>query len=246
MTCPKCGAKPKAIKTEPAVEGHARLLECQSHGQFWSLERLWKWVVKVAGNGRATAGQPLGNGPPTAIPVAEPLGNLEGGNSDQTLLRSDSDPNPKASLLSEPRARVKRKGRGDAIDYPPEFEAIWNGCVPHTGNKEAAFKQWLKCKPDPTLTIDVYLQWSKTDSWQRGYIPHLRKWLYEKGWANPPTDADMTGPRAGAVVSFAKQAEDSRSKRVLDERLRRRQEELTPKVPHDPRAEYVASIGGQK
>lgn len=246
MTCPKCGTKPKAIKSELTTEGHARLLECQEHGRFWSLERLWKWVIKVAGNGRATAVQPLDNGSPTAIPVAEPLGGIMGGSDSD--LPSGSDPNQ--SFLDSPnRARALRKGRGDAKKYPPEFEAIWDGCVPHTGNKHAAFKQWSKDKPNPTLTISVYLEWAETDSWQRGYIPHLRKWLHDRGWETHPSDADLSGPTAIApkpFVPIAVAAERSRSERILNDKLKRLQAEENPRPVVDPRAEYLASLGGRK
>lgn len=208
MTCPKCGAKPKSIKTEEATEGHARLLECDKHGRFWSLERLWKWVVKLAGNGSTTAGQPLGNGPPTAIPVAEPLGNLQEGSDSDLTSGSDSDLNP-----NSPENPKRARARGIAKDYPAEFERLWEGCIPHTGNKHPAFEQWLKLKPDTEIIIGVYLEWVKTDNWQRGYIPHLRKWLRARGWETLPTPADMAPARNGAaVVSFAVRQEQERQR----------------------------------
>lgn len=205
MTCPKCGQKPRAIKTEEATEGHARLLECATHGRFWSLERLWKWVVKIAGNGRATAPQRLDNGPATAIAVR---GDREGSG----LVSSGvPDPNPKASLLSEPRARVGKKGRPSTEEYTPEFEKFWASISVRRGNKYPAFKAWVKIPAaiSHELIFTRYEQWAATPQWRDGFPPHVATWLNARGWDTEPSPADLR-PRNGAPKPYAQRVEDDR------------------------------------
>lgn len=194
MTCPKCGNRPRAIKTEEATEGHARLLECKEHGRFWSLERLWKWVVKLAGNGSPTAGQRLPNGSPTAIAVSEANGgNIRGVPSVVLVDPPIADPNPQASLLSEPRARVGKKGRPSTGDYTPDFDEFWSGISMRRGNKKPAFLAWVKVKgemgvkfPEVKFIITRYNLWAQTTQWQEGCALYVSTWINANGWETEP------------------------------------------------------------
>jgi hypothetical protein len=106
---------------------------------------------------------------------------------------SGSDPVSGFSLslpLGEDPERP-RVGRGDSKAYPEAFEEIWVGCVKRRGNKEAAFKAWLKVKPHPRLTIERYLLRTETRQWKKGFVPHLSRWLNERGWETEPDPSEF-------------------------------------------------------
>lgn len=199
MTCPKCGQKPKAIKTEEATDGHARLLECNDHGRFWSLERLWKWVVKVAPNGSPTAPQRLGNGSPTATAVEIANGgDKEGVPSVLSIDLSVSDPIRNRSKSPE-RARALKKGRPSTNDYAPDFDEFWGALSMRRGNKKPAFEAWVKAKvklgvkfPEVKFIITRYNRWAETRQWQEGCALYVSTWINAHGWETEPEAHEFT------------------------------------------------------
>lgn len=68
-----------------------------------------------------------------------------------------------------------------------------------TGNKQPAFAEWVKIiSPNVERIISQWELWLTTDGWKRGYVPHVRKWLRERGWENDPDPSEF---RARAVAS---------------------------------------------
>jgi hypothetical protein len=126
----------------------------------------------------ATDGQPTGN-PPAILGVSS---------SDLNSIPDLSDPDPSLDLFQrvDIPAETAKKGRGDAAEYPSEFEALWGACRGKKGNKHPAFKAWKKNKPPLTLTIERWLLWMSTAGWHDGYSQHLSTWLNERGWENVP------------------------------------------------------------
>lgn len=123
------------------------------------------------------------------------------------------------SLKPQTRARV---GRGDAREYPAEFEAVWAGCVGRRGNKWPACRAWLKFKLPASVICPVYLQWNETDQWQRGFVPHLATWLNDRGWESAPSPQELaprTEPARAPVLPLALRIEDARAARVVDARI---------------------------
>lgn len=198
MTCPRCGVKPKSIKTEPTTQGHARLLECAKHGLFWSLEVMWKWVTRRPGNGQATAGQPPGNGPPTAEQPPHNGGGVGGGlPSGQVPIRNL---NPISSESPE-RGRARRKRRA-TIEYDPKFDAEWD-LTAKTGSKDLAQQVWEQLgRPEFGAS---WKRWEACAEWKQDWYnyPHVVKWLRDGRYKQDPNAAKVkavsANPRAAAA-----------------------------------------------
>ncbi len=113
---------------------------------------------------------------------------------DISIQPPSSDPNPQASLLSEPPARVGKRGRPTTKGYTPKFLQFWDAISPRFGNKEPAFKGWVKfeCeKMDVNFTIERYLLRASTTKWKRGYAQNVATWVNEQGWNTEPDPAEF-------------------------------------------------------
>jgi hypothetical protein len=160
-----------------------RSCACGFTGKTW--ERWDKVYRQAAGKQPASAPQDLGK-----------QRDLRVSGSDLSSSDPLSNPDP-TSVVSKQGER--RKGRKNGHDYDPEFLALWDGITPPPrGMKFKAFRAWIKCKPDTTLTQAAFHLWRQTDGWRRGYEPHLSTWLNDRGWEKEPTDAEMRGTTTGS------------------------------------------------
>jgi hypothetical protein len=203
MTCPDCnGDNTRVTDTYHRIDYTRRNLACRDCGVRWETRELLdlnsivrpKLPIRPPPNG----GLPPVNHPLTTFkpPVKTrqmAIGGTVGG-SDSPVL--DLVPVPFGVLEAKSSEVVskRRTGRGDALEYPAEFEELWAGCTNRRGNKHPAFKSWLNLRPPLTLTIERYLLWSTTDGWRRGFVPHLSTWLNRRGWEDVPTAAEVAGP----------------------------------------------------
>lgn len=191
MTCPGCGLlEARVVRTiaAPAVDRRQRKCRC---GVFWNTsERIDKGSVRgltdvkgeignaQPGHAIKRAGKTLGE---RDIPGLDPSSGL------------NTDFNPKASMPSEARARVGRKGRPSTNEYTPEFERLWGSLSVKRGNKLPAFQALVKVKPGISheLIFTRYEQWAATPQWQDGFAPYVATWLNQRGWENQPGPADF-------------------------------------------------------
>jgi hypothetical protein len=201
MNCPKCTSDTRVVKTTSAVVGRAEIRirdrECKCGMRYQSQEKITKSYNPPATH-RQIAGKP-----PATFP---------GSYSDPILsLPCVSDPDPDPSFVTlqsvDPARESTKRGRGDAADYPVEFESLWDGCKGKKGNKLPAFKSWKKNKPPLDLTKQRWALWMTTIGWQDGYSQHLSTWLNERGWENEPDPAQFAR-RASGTRSVAGRADN--------------------------------------
>lgn len=115
--------------------------------------------------------------------------------SDSSSDLPDPDPSKQPQI---PISKGKR-GRRDETEYPLDFLVLWDLARKHgkPGNKYPAFKSWFRLNTDDhlnALILTRFEEWTKTDSWSRGFNQHLSTWLNQRGWEESPTAADLAGP----------------------------------------------------
>lgn len=195
MNCPSCyhERRTSVVKTVAAPGATMRLRQCDCGAQFWTVERLFKLGQATHGQPPPNHGQPTGNHPQLAGNRPATFGGTIGGSESPVL---DLVPISSGTLEAKSTEVVskRRRGRGDAAEYPAEFEQLWSQCTGRRGNKHPAFKAWQRERPPLNLTVERYLLWSKTDNWQRGFVPHFATWLNRRGWQDEPSPAEMAGP----------------------------------------------------
>lgn len=135
-----------------------------------------------------------------------------------------ADPDlPEETLQVLDPARVEtRKGRGDAVIYPAEFETLWAGCKGDKGNKHPAFKAWARLKPPTTLTIERWALWMTTDSWSRGFNKHMSTWLNALGWNDLPDPSAFKakGATNGVQRPVGKSWLEQQNDRAIEEAMK--------------------------
>ena len=222
VKCPTCGAKTEAPRSQPGGSVTLRLRACPCGFRGTSEERWLKSTFHSAGTVPAHV-------PATArtVPAAKKgfgVSALSDLPSLPILSASDPDPTSVVSTLES-----KRKGRPSAHDYPPEFSALWDGIKPPPrGLKFKAYRAWVKCKPDAISSIRVFTLWRGTDSWRRGFEPHLSTWLNGRGWETEPTAAELRAPAANGAG--ARESFEAIREREASERLARTQDDIESQV----------------
>lgn len=213
MTCPSCGSNDTRIyRTVDSGMTELRERRCLACPAFWtSTDRVNKGSIRTV---KRQGLMPLAD-----ISVGGALnGHVSSSRSSSDLLSSDLLSSGSLSLpigsQGVDRTRVSaekpKRGRGDAIEYPAEFELIWASCKGKKGNKDPAFKAWSKFKPDSNLTIERWALWMSTDQWQRGYSLHMSTWLNAKGWQDVPDPSEFRG-KASSPNAVDRKTEDYRA-----------------------------------
>jgi hypothetical protein len=207
MNCPACGlleARVERTILGPKVDRRQRTCRC---GVTWNTtERIDAGSIRVKGeNPNAHQGHAIKRAAESSRER-----DLPGINSSSLQASSDLDPN--ASLLSEPRARVERRGRPSTGEYTPEFEAFWSSLTIRRGNKLPAFKAWVKLARgiSPELIFTRYQQWQATPQWLDGFAPYVSTWLNAKGWESEPGAADFKPRRNGVPQRIEESREATR------------------------------------
>lgn len=194
MNCPACGVPTSVYDTTDVTVGRAeirvRKRECRCGRKYESQEKITRWL------------NPICSQMSTDLDRHRQM-SIVGSVSDPVRLAlscvTDPDPPSEALQVVDP-ARVKAKrGRGDAKEYHPEFERLWEGCAGRRGNKFPAFKAWLKFKPPLDLTLARFALWATTSDWLAGFAPHFSSWLAAKGWESEPGTAEFK-PRNGTAT----------------------------------------------
>lgn len=201
MNCPKCGSiEARIARTIMGPIHDIRQRRCRCGVCWQTIEKIVPGTVQVKLAGEIVPGAQVKM---VATQNSAQVQKGDKGGSDPVFSSSfpvNSDPNPKASLLSEPRARVGRKGRPSTQGYTAEFESFWSRISVRRGNKLPAFQAWVKM--DPSISHDLiftrYEQWAATPQWQDGFSLHVATWLNQKGWESEPSEADMRPRGKGA------------------------------------------------
>jgi hypothetical protein len=199
MTCPRCGtAGPAIVRTITGITDK-RERNCHCGGVWTTTERTDPGTFRLKRTRVETPVEMLlGAGQGPAISRKAP--DFQQVDPIRSDLLSGSSPSPDLtpSVLANPeRARVV-KGRPSSTEYGEDFERLWAETGRH-GNKHPAFKLWqaIKNTVDLNMLISTWKEWEQTDGWQRGFVPHLRTWLYRKGWQDPVPPHAVRGTRNG-------------------------------------------------
>lgn len=187
MKCPACRGELRVRRSFESLSGKAatRFYECNACGtEAESYDKLTHWVKPFKPRLNSTLTDGL-----SAVSAQNPAESAQKTASKGTigvsLSESSSGPDPTLHSSKQSGARA-RKGRGDAKEYTPEFEALWAGCKGRRGNKGPAFKAWLKLKPDTTLTIAAFNRMmASLEPWRTA--KDFSTWLNVKGWEDEYT-----------------------------------------------------------
>lgn len=116
-------------------------------------------------------------------PALEGLGGGGGLSSGSDLLRnSEIDPDSPGNP-DQTRAKSKAKAKYTPTKYPAEFEAQW-GQTDKTGSKFDALTVWERLgRPE---FASAWAKWSRTRSWQEGFVPHVRTFLHKRQFEQEP------------------------------------------------------------
>ena len=211
MICPGCGSElASAGRAVEAPRVAYRERKCGACGKRWpTVERCLKPAVKIGLSNGLNHG--LNHGlkiKPSAVKID---GGTERGGLDpvSSVL---SSPDPEVVLAPEVTTALEasgagagardpsKRGRGDAVEYPEDFERLWKETGRH-GNKDPAFKVWVRIKTEATLTvlIERWLEWGQTQKWLDGFIPNLSTWLNARGWQDEPPEHEFRSKGAGAA-----------------------------------------------
>ena len=189
MNCPGCGSTDTSIG-RPVVfpQRDCRERRCKCGCRWSTTERIDAGTVRRVETPKMARVESIKTDPVETLKTrsVSVLGEKEG----------VSDPSPMSPPILEASGSGSpaRKGRPDAEEYPEDFERLWKETGRH-GNKHPAFKLWLAIKNtvDLNTLIDRWREWEKTSQWQAGYVPHLRKWLYSRGWQDSPPEHEFRG-----------------------------------------------------
>lgn len=213
--CPKCGSKMSIKATNHGGGVTYRIAECDC-GERWELEerRCARLPSRAAIDSRVqpcTAVHSRGQ-PPTA---ASPPSSDGGFGGDLSGIPSGvSDPNP-ISVDSPNRARTRSNGQ--AIDYPKDFEILWEQ-TGRRGVKFNALKAWMsRGRPG---WVDVQATWRAYLLSERpiaGYVKDLSSWLNGRGHQQEWLPAQATPiRRTDPAVRAREEAEDAAINRRAD------------------------------
>jgi hypothetical protein len=214
-SCQDCGTIMGLLETSHGGETTFRKMVCECGSRFESEERITRRLPPALARTRRQppAGTEAPPQPPTVANPPASVGGDRGGVS-EVPIPSESDPNPKASVLSEPRARPRRNR--DA-EYTADFERLWEGCD-RWGHKEPAARAYVeRGRPDVDSVIGAWKSYrASLPSWRNP--KDVSAWLRIKGHLQTYQPAPPELPRNGAkqAVPFAVAAEESRTDRHLD------------------------------
>lgn len=204
MICPACYGPSRISKTLDNGTEVVRLHECMDDGcnKIWTTDQKLRPgslrdnrrvltrredIYAISNRRAQQADVRSAVPPPSAVnePSAEPEsrggvgGGLPGG-SDLALF-----PIPDPSRQSD-----QDESRGRAIVYHPEFLLAWESTA-KTGSKFKAFEAWKRHgRPAANLVASSWASWTRVDSWRRGYVPHVVKWLNGRCWEQEPCEAN--------------------------------------------------------
>lgn len=82
--------------------------------------------------------------------------------------------------------KTKRLKKEKSFTYTPEFESAWAAWPEGLkGTKGAAFAAWEKCPSRPpieSILASIAAHRAHSQSWQRGYAPHVATWINQRGF----------------------------------------------------------------
>lgn len=211
--CQDCGTPMSLLETSHGGETTFRKMACECGSRFESEEKITRRLPPTAARTRRQPPAAAEAPPPTPAAADPPFssGGVGGGVSEGPI-RPESDPNPKASQLSEPRARARRNR--DA-EYTEDFERLWVGCD-RRGHKEPAARAYIeRGRPDVDSVIAAWAAYKASlPSWRNP--KDVSAWLRIKGHLQAYDPAPPELPRTKVAVSFAAAVEDSRNERHLN------------------------------
>lgn len=194
--CEACGSKAKVVDMAHWDGVTNRVLECPCGERWTSAETRCKRLAPAATG--SSGFQPVAAGsnrlqpvarkpPPDALqPPVATHGGVGGGLSSGQAPASDPDPN--ASLLSEPRAR-ERKRRRDA--ETPAFAAFY-AAFPRKEARPRAWSAWVSqgCEMIADAVMAGLAAWqaefTRRAAKDPGTVPHPASWLNARQWQDKP------------------------------------------------------------
>lgn len=194
MNCPDCGTPDaKIVRTITGPRGDMRQRRCHC-GTCWNtLEKPVKGTqVKLVSENGSSA--------PVKMVVKLPTAQVQEGDLgvSSPVLPVDLPVSERGStepvISPQTPARVKGRGRPSTREYTEGFLQFWEAITPRRGNKEPAFKAWVKFQgeiKDVNFIIERYMLRAGTSSWQRGFPQHVATWLNEKGWETEPDPSEF-------------------------------------------------------
>jgi hypothetical protein len=219
VNCPECGTfEARIYRTMLGTHINRREQRCRCGISWQLIERMDKGSIRHwATPGEIQGEMPLGARNGHAVKrAAQSSGDI----SSLSDLDSDSDPNPNASESPE-RARVRR-GRPSTAEYNADFLAFWDAITIHRGNKQPAFKAWVKIgseRPSTNFIISRYNRWAETEQWKDGFAPYVATWINAKGWETEPEahEFKQRGAAQRKLESPAVRQEREREERLLSD-----------------------------
>lgn len=96
---------------------------------------------------------------------------------------------------------------GTREDLESSFEAFWTIYRKYQdANKKRAKTAWMRIKPDTELTEKIMAavnEQSRSEQWQRGYVPHAATWLNGEQWNDTLRAQRTTRPGTGSRANYA-------------------------------------------
>jgi hypothetical protein len=190
LNCPACGSlEARIARTIMGPAADIRQRRCRCGVSWQTVEKVVKGTVQVK-----LAGEIVPRAQVKRVAAQETAQGEKGGkgvsSSEYSSQPLSSDQDSNSSLLGKPRAR---RGRPTTKGYTPGFLRFWDAISPRCGNKEPAFKAWVKfeCENhDGDFIVEQYMLRASTSKWKRGYAQHVATWLNEKGWETEPDPSE--------------------------------------------------------
>jgi len=208
MTCRDCRLPLGVEQTLKGDDVDTRIHQCACGSRWLSESRIVRRLqpTQIRGTSKAR--------PPDKEPTSPPSSGGGFGGDPSAIPSGTTDSNP-ISPGNPKRARTR--SNGEAIDYPKDFEILWEQ-TGRRGVKFNALKAWMaRGRPG---WVDVQAAWRAYLLSERpvaGYIKDLSSWLNGRGhqqeWA-PAAKAPLS------AVPPWKQAERDEEQRKRDERNR--------------------------
>jgi len=207
--CPACGSKMQVVRIGHFSEQTYRSLECDCGERWESVETRSRRLSPVATGSHGCKPVQAGASRPPPVSAGNPpasAGGVGGGLSSDLVQVSVSPPEFYPKSLSNPdqtRARERKRTKTLPPSYPPEFEREWESTA-KTGSKLRAFEAWERMGR-PRLA-ESWERWSRTDGWQRGFVPHVATWLNDRRFEQEPVEVVKTNgaPRTRHNVEVAR------------------------------------------
>src|SRR5262249_52738672 len=127
------------------------------------------------------------NGTPKDDSTTVPRRILADSNAPRAGIPSHPIPSHPQPIRSEKEPSLRMRGR----PYTDDFARFWES-YPRKVGKDAAWKAWLRRKPDPALgaaILEAVAKQQQSLQWQRDggrFIPHPATWLNQGRWQDEP------------------------------------------------------------